>query len=47
MIKFKEYVEGFADRQREKTKSQQKAHQKAMIKIARKSIKDYDKRKKR
>ena len=42
------YVEeGFADRQREKTKSQQKAHQKSMIKIARKSIKDYEKRNKK
>lgn len=39
--------ERYADRQREKTKSQQKAHQKAMMKIARKSIKDYDKRNKK
>ena len=39
--------EGYADKLRDKTKSQQKAHQKAMIKIARKSIKDYDKRNKK
>lgn len=35
-----------ADRQREKTKSQQQAHQKAMMKIARDSIKKYQKGKK-
>jgi len=47
-VNFDESVEeGFADRQREKTKSQQKAHQKSMIKIARKSIKDYEKRNKK
>lgn len=39
--------EGYAEKQREKTKSQQKAHQKSMIKIARKSIKDYEKRNKK
>lgn len=39
--------EGYAERQREKTKSQQKAHQKSMIKIARKSIKDYEKKNKK
>jgi hypothetical protein len=32
-----------ADRQREKTKSQQKAHQKRMMKSARDSIKKYEK----
>jgi len=39
--------ERYADKLRDRTKSQQKAHQKAMMKIARKSIKDYDKRNKK
>jgi hypothetical protein len=47
LIKEDNIEEGFADRQREKTKSQQKAHQKRMIKIARKSIKDYEKKNKK
>jgi hypothetical protein len=47
-IEVKEIKEGaYADRLRDKTKSQQKAHQKSMIKIARKSIKDYEKRNKK
>jgi hypothetical protein len=47
LIKEDNIEEGFAERQREKTKSQQKAHQKRMIKIARKSIKDYEKKNKK
>ena len=44
-VNFDESVEErYADRLKDKTKSQQKAHQKSMIKIARKSIKDYEKR---
>ena len=47
-IEVKEIKEGaYADRLRDKNKSQQKAHQKSMIKIARKSIKDYEKRNKK
>ena len=38
--------ERHSDVMRKRTQSQQKAHQKAMMKIARKSIKDYDKRNK-
>jgi len=46
-LKFgEELEEGYAERLRDKNKSQQKAHQKSMIKIARKSIKDYDARNK-
>tara|TARA_Y100000389_G_scaffold138874_1_gene136618 strand:+ start:893 stop:1765 length:873 start_codon:yes stop_codon:yes gene_type:complete len=47
-VNFDESVEErYADRLKDKTKSQQKAHQKSMIKIARKSIKDYEKRNKK
>lgn len=40
-----ELEERYADKMRAKTKSQQNAHQKAMMKSARKSIKDYDTKK--
>lgn len=41
--RFEKFEETIADRMKKKTQSQQKAHQKAMMKSARDSIKKYEK----